>query len=134
MNWKSIKDSVFSGMKTFYNKLEFVAVKSFRGLLMEKKEGGWEFSKGNVAFWIVLAHCMYVWSGNANVDKVSKMVDEAAEKVDGNLLDTVTGSIGLGGGVPEQEFWFLMFLLGYATVKHTKGGLTNALSAVRGNR
>jgi hypothetical protein len=46
-----------------WGKLWVIFQKCFRGLIAEQKDdGSWELSKGNVAFWILLGHCMSVWS------------------------------------------------------------------------
>ena len=140
--------------KKAWDKLSLGFLKAFRGLLCEKKNGeGWELSKGNCAFWLVLSHSMYVWSGKANkavgaaLETAAKAAGEAAVAAGDvatptseavaeagmlSYIGDMIGSVGVGGGVPDQEFWLLMALLGYATVKHTKGGLTSAMSALRG--
>lgn len=129
-------DKALSVLSDLYDKVELIALKCFRGLLMEKKEGGWELSKGNVAFWIVLTHCMMAWSGKAT-QAVAKVATAAADTVDAGTAEAIgsgllDGLSEIGGPVPEQEYWFLLALLGYAGVKTTKGGLTNALGALRG--
>lgn len=150
MNWKQLGQNILKVLKKVYATLELVFLKAFRGLLMEKKDGGWELSKGNVAFWMVLAHCMYVWSGNAAGTAVSSALDAAADTAgavaveevlteDNNsgLLDTLAeavGTSGLGSDVSQQEFWLLMALLAYAVTKNTKGSMTNMVATLRGNR
>ena len=106
--------------------------KLYRGLLCEKKDGEWELSKGNAAFWVVFAHCMYVWSHSVGkaMAVVTEVADSAAPEA-ASLLDTVMNMSG-GGSVQGQEFWLLTMLLGYATVKQTKGGLANLATAIRG--
>jgi len=156
MDKKALGEKSLSVLSKMYAKFELVFLKAFRGLLMEEKGGGWELSKGNVAFWVVLTHCMYVWSGKAKTEAVGKALETAASAAgtavtegantavaavgtasEAGLLDSVVGlvgSVGVGTGVPEQEFWLLMALLGYSTVKTTKGGLSNALGALRGGK
>lgn len=68
--------------------------KCFRGLVAEPREGwGWEISKGNVAFWMVLGHCMFIWSKFDPTDPGQKM------------------------DVSPGELTFLLALLGYAGMK-----------------
>jgi len=38
-----------------------VATKVLGGLFGEKKDGTYMASKGNVAFWVLLGHCMWGW-------------------------------------------------------------------------
>ncbi len=134
-------------MKKLWTSLTKGFHKLYRGLLCEKKEGEWELSKGNVAFWIVLWHCMMTWSGKADA-AVGKIAETAAKAVgkaahaaaeegiavagEAGLWDALT-DLDVGGPVPQQEYWFLLALLSYATIKHTKGSMTNLMNAVRGN-
>ena len=90
---------------TIWDKLSLTILKAFRGLICEKKEGGWELSKGNLAFWIVLVHCLMVWSGRFG-------------RLEGDL-------------VPEQEFWLLAMLLGYATTKKLAVSSVDLVAAFR---
>ena len=86
-----------------WSKLYTLLLKSFRGLICEKKEGGWELSKGNVAFWVVLVHCMYVWN------KVGEIITQAT-------TETVS-AIVLHADVSDGELYTLWALLGYAGAK-----------------
>jgi hypothetical protein len=152
MDWKALGTKLSTWGAKLWDKGSMGMLKAFRGLLCEKKDGGWELSKGNTAFWIVLSHCMYVWAGATKAAAAvtdaavgaateaaaatTEAVTSAGETVaDAGMLDSLGGmlaNVGVGGAVPEQEFWLLMALLGYATVKTTKGGMTGALSAMRG--
>ena len=75
----SAKDLAAAGWK----KISFAFLKSFRGLICEKKDGGWELSLGRVAFWIVFSHCMYIWNKVGDITKtvIEPAKDEAAAAV-----------------------------------------------------
>jgi hypothetical protein len=46
--------------------MKFLA-RALRGLVAEQKDGHWEASKGNMAFWAILVHAMVTWSNGATV-------------------------------------------------------------------
>lgn len=138
--------------KSAWNKISLGMLKAFRGLICEKKEGGWELSRSRVAFWVVFSHCMYVWNSGAKAAKAvaNTAIDAAAATADSgvdiaaaaaseavgaldSMADTV-GTLSMQTGVSEQEFYLLLVLVGYSALKNTRGSITNALGALRGNK
>jgi len=99
-------------------------LKSFRGLICEKKDGEWEMSKGNAAFWVVLGHCMWVWNQASNV--ASKATD--AITTEGAMA--AVAAVAKASDIPEYEFYTLMALLAYAGVKVAKDGMNNVTDIV----
>lgn len=135
-------------LKSAWNKISLGTLKAFRGLICEKKDGGWELSLGRVSFWVVFSHCMYVWNSGAHAAKavvgtaidaasaVGEAAVDATSAVGTSAIDTIAntaGALSASSGVPEQEFYLLLTLIGYSAIKVTKGGVTNAISAIRGN-
>lgn len=124
MNWKELSQTV-------WNKISLAILKAFRGLFCEKKHDGWELSKGNVSFWIVLVHCLIQWSVKTPQivqDIAGAAVSMAAPAIsEQGMVDTL---LSAKGPVSDQEFYLLVLLLGYAVVKQTKGGITSVASAV----
>ena len=139
IDWKSLLNKA-------WDKVSLAILKAFRGLVCEKKDNGWELSKGNLAFWIVLVHCMMVWNGDHG--KVENLMKSAAsvatavatEAIESVSAETVTATDEalttaveslIGGPVPDQEFWFLVMLLGYATTKRLANSSVDLMSAFR---
>jgi hypothetical protein len=122
---------------SFWHKLGDGVLRTFRGLVYEKKDGAWEISQGRTAFWVVFFHCMHVW--NSGVKAAAKAAIDTATATDQlpAAVESVSNAISMvsiGNNVPEQEFYLLMALIGYSALKTTKGGVTNMVSAIRGDK
>lgn len=108
--------------------------KSFRGLLCEKKEGEWELSKGNVSYWIVFGMMCKIWWNHGvqfKMPDLSNLEDAEGVKASLGAMRDVVSQISSASDVPETMLYVWGALLTYATVKATKGGVTNMMAAWR---
>lgn len=102
-------------------KVGIAVLKSFRGLICETKDGGWELSKGAVAFWVVLGHCMFVWN------KIGSTVAQAAQEGITAATTMVTKM-----DVSDGELYTLWALLSYAGVKIGADTVKEAVATWKG--
>lgn len=58
------------GAKATLKKLGNAFMKTFRGLIAEKKDGEWEMSKGNCAFWLFNAYMLPMWANGLPVPEL----------------------------------------------------------------
>lgn len=100
-----------------WTKISNALLKSFRGLICEKKDGGWELSKGNVAFWIVFGHCLYIWN------KIGEVSKEATDVLTADGAEQLMETIVKYSEVSSGELNVLLALLGYAGLKTVKDGV-----------
>jgi hypothetical protein len=116
-------------LKATWKTVSVAVLKSFRGLICEKKDGGWELSLGRVSFWIVFAHCMYIWNkvGDITRDVIEPVKDAAAAAADAATASGVPEKvievvevITKQADISQGELYTLFALLGYAGVKVTK--------------
>lgn len=121
-----------------WKKVSLAILKSFRGLICEKKDGGWELSLGRVSFWIVFSHCMYIWN------RVGDVVREIVEPIK-NEATVAADSIAVGGvkeeviqvveivvkyaEISQSELYVLFALLGYAGIKLGKDAVQGFATA-----
>jgi len=130
----SAKEIVAAGWK----KASLAFLKSFRGLICEKKDGGWELSLGRVAFWFVFSHCMFIWNKVGDVTKtVLEPVEDTAAAAATAATETgvtervveVAESVIKFADVSQSELYVLFALLGYAGVKITSEMIQGFASA-----
>ena len=120
-------ENIKSLIKVTWQKVSLAILKSFRGLICEKKDGGWELSTGRISFWIVFSHCMYIWN------KVGDTVKEIMEPAKDVVTETATAVADAPvitekivemaeltikySDVSQSELYVLFALLTYAGVK-----------------
>ncbi len=114
-----------------WKKASLAFLKSFRGLICEKKDGGWELSLGRVAFWVVFGHCMSIWNRVGDVTRtVIEPIDVVAtETVITEHVVEVAESVIKFAEVSQSELFVLYALLGYAGVKLGKEMVQGSVAA-----